>query len=48
METTKNGHKPKSSTSLAEDWKRLGFENIHERSGSVWHGVELKPIGLIV
>jgi putative DNA primase/helicase len=22
----KNGHKPKSSTSVAEDWQRLGFE----------------------
>jgi putative DNA primase/helicase len=37
-----NGHKPKSSTALAEDWKRLGLE--HKKSGGYpyWHGVELR------
>jgi putative DNA primase/helicase len=36
-----SGHKPQSSTSLAQDWKRLGFERKHGRNGSVWEGIGL-------
>ncbi len=37
-----NGHRSKSSTGVAQDWKRLGFIWEHARTGSVWHGVGLK------
>ena len=38
-----NGHKPQSSTRLADDWKRLGFEKLPPRSGRMfWRGVALK------
>lgn len=36
-----NGHKPKSSTAIAEDWARLGFERKRNMIGVVWEGVEL-------
>lgn len=36
-ETT--GHKPKTSTSIAEDWERLGFEHKKEPAGIFWLGV---------
>lgn len=38
------GHKPQSSTSLGNDWKRLGFEK--RRPGGVvyWYGVGLKTV----
>jgi putative DNA primase/helicase len=36
-----NGHKPKSSTAIAEDWARLGFEKKKTMMGMVWEGVEL-------
>ncbi|HEX5734118.1 MAG TPA: phage/plasmid primase, P4 family [Blastocatellia bacterium] len=43
-----NGHKPKSSTAIAEDWKRLGLE--HRVSGGYpyWHGVELRQITVTI
>jgi putative DNA primase/helicase len=34
-----NGHKPKSSTSVAEDWKRLGFTRMKSNGCSWWHGL---------
>ncbi len=36
------GHKPNSSTALANDWKRLGFKRKRQASGTVWQGVSLK------
>jgi putative DNA primase/helicase len=36
-----NGHKPASSTSIAEDWRRLGFEKKPSDGRSWWHGVGL-------
>ena len=37
-----NGHKPKSSTQIAEDWRRLGFERKRDKQGVLWRGVELR------
>jgi putative DNA primase/helicase len=37
-----NGHKPKSSTQIAEDWRRLGFERKRDKQGILWCGVELR------
>jgi putative DNA primase/helicase len=36
-----NGHKPLSSTSLAKDWKRLGFTRRKLASMSIWEGLEV-------
>lgn len=36
-----NGHKPQSSTSLANDWKRLGFEKRRLNDGNYYFGVGL-------
>jgi putative DNA primase/helicase len=36
-----NGHKPKSSTQIAEDWRGLGFERKRDQQGVFWTGVEL-------
>jgi putative DNA primase/helicase len=36
-----NGHKAKSSTSIADDWDRLGFQKKKEPSGMFWHGIGL-------
>ncbi len=38
-----NGHKPQSSTSIASDWKRLGFVKTKQTSGMIWEGVDVKP-----
>ena len=39
-----NGHKPKSSTEIAKDWKRLGFVR-HEANGKrFWRGVEVNKL----
>jgi putative DNA primase/helicase len=38
----RNGHKPKSSTQIAEDWRRLGFERKRDKRGVFWCGVELR------
>jgi P4 family phage/plasmid primase-like protien len=35
------GHKPQSSTSLADDWKRLGFERYRAAGKTFWRGVGL-------
>jgi len=37
-----NGHKPKSMTQVAEDWRRLGFRDKRDSKGVVWHGVEVR------
>lgn len=38
-----NGHKPKSSTSVANDWRRLGFTRTRSNSQTLWNGVKLLP-----
>lgn len=40
-----NGHKPQSSTSIATDWKRLGFEKYLSGGRSNWRFVGLKVAG---
>lgn len=37
----KTGHKPQSSTSIAGEWRRLGFERVRIAGKTVWKGVEL-------
>lgn len=37
-----NGHKPQSSTSVAEDWRRLGFEKYLAAGRAYWRYVKLK------
>jgi putative DNA primase/helicase len=37
-----NGHKPQSSTALAEEWERLGFEKKKAPAGMFWYGVGVK------
>lgn len=36
-----NGHRPQSSTRLADDWQRLGFERKRTMSGTVYQGLRL-------
>jgi putative DNA primase/helicase len=36
-----NGHKPKSSTSAATEWRRLGFSHTRKSAGVFWQGVEV-------
>lgn len=40
MET---GHKAQSATSIATDWRRLGFEKRKTMNGAFWDGVAIKP-----
>lgn len=35
------GHKPQSTTSIASDWRRLGFKRRRTSAGSIWEGVDL-------
>jgi putative DNA primase/helicase len=35
------GHKPQSATTIAQDWKRLGFTRVKERTGNFYEGVQL-------
>lgn len=37
-----NGHKPQSATSIAEDWRRLGFEKVTRSGRRFWQGVGLR------
>lgn len=37
-----NGHKPQSSTRLADDWRRFGFERRAINGRKFWRGVELR------
>jgi putative DNA primase/helicase len=39
-----NGHKPQSSTSLAAEWERLGFDKKHTMTGAVYEGVGLRAV----
>ncbi len=43
-----NGHKPKSRTHIAEDWRRLGFRPKRDKQGVVWHGVDTKGIAAVL
>lgn len=38
-----NGHKAKSSTSVANEWRRLGFAQARKSAGVFWQGVKLLP-----
>lgn len=38
----RNGHKAKSITRVAEEWRRLGFEKVEKKTGSIWVGLRLK------
>jgi len=38
-----NGHKAQSSTSIAEDWRRLGFEKRPSGGRNYWEGVGIAP-----
>jgi putative DNA primase/helicase len=40
-----NGHKPLSSTNVADEWRRLGFERERVTEGTRWHGVKLRSRG---
>ncbi len=40
----RNSHKPTSSTKMAEEWKRLGFEKVIDTGRKFWQGVEI-PAG---
>jgi putative DNA primase/helicase len=37
-----NGHKPSSSTRLAQDWQRLGFSKVQKTFGAEYIGIGLK------
>jgi putative DNA primase/helicase len=42
----KNGHKPESSTRVAGDWERMGFERKRTNAGTVYTGIGLlSPLG---
>jgi putative DNA primase/helicase len=36
-----NGHRPQSSTRLADDWRRLGFERKRTMSGTIYQGLRV-------
>lgn len=40
-----NGHRPQSSTRLADDWRRLGYQRKHTNKGNVYLGVRLRLPG---
>ncbi len=40
-----NGHRPQSSTRLADDWQRLGFERKRSNSGTYYQGVRVRLAG---
>lgn len=42
----RNNHKPMSSTRIAEEWKRLGFERVRIGGTSFWQGVEITPFSV--
>jgi P4 family phage/plasmid primase-like protien len=37
-----NGHRPQSSTRLADDWQRLGFERKRTKTGTYYQGVRVR------
>lgn len=40
-----NGHRPQSSTRLADDWQRLGFEKRRAKDAQYYHGVRVRLPG---
>jgi P4 family phage/plasmid primase-like protien len=40
-----NGHRPQSSTRVADDWRRLGLERRRTKSGTVYRGLRVKEAG---
>lgn len=38
-----NGHKPKSSTSMADEWRRLGLSRQRINGRTLWQGIEIVP-----
>ena len=40
-----NGHRPQSSTRLADDWQRLGFERKRIKGSSYYQGVRVRLPG---
>jgi putative DNA primase/helicase len=38
------GHKPQSSTSVAREWKRLGFHQVRSSAGVAWEGVGIRQV----
>lgn len=40
-----NGHRAQSSTRLADDWQRLGFERSRTKSGTYYQGVRVRLAG---
>ncbi len=38
----RNGHKPISSTVIAQEWKRLGFERYESGGCRKWRGLRLR------
>lgn len=43
----RNGHKPMSSTKVAEEWKRLGFERVRITGIAYWTGIEIPTPGFV-
>lgn len=41
------GHKPKSMTSIAADWKRLGFERGESNGRVYWRGIGLREVSCV-
>lgn len=39
-----NGHKPKSSARIAQDWERLGFEKFKSDGRTFWRGLKVSSI----
>lgn len=39
----RNNHKPLSSTRIADEWRRLGFEKVKIHGVQYWTGVEISP-----
>jgi putative DNA primase/helicase len=39
-----NGHRPQTSTKIADDWKRLGFEKHRPGGINYWYYVALRPV----
>jgi len=37
-----NGHRPQSSTRLADDWRRLGFERRRTKAGTIYRGLHVR------
>jgi putative DNA primase/helicase len=40
----RNGHKPMSSTKVAEEWRRMGFTKVPKAKCNYWQGVKFDPL----